>query len=103
MAETGWTKEYPSLVYGSWFWLRHTPDATPELHQLTGGRNWMESFGVVRDTTEFLGPLSPSDAEQLNELRKTLLTLRHHLQNQPDVVALIDHALNPSHSEKETR
>lgn len=36
---------------------------------------------------------SPSDAEQLSELRKVLRTLRHHLQKQPDVVALIDAAL----------
>lgn len=68
--ETGWTKEYPSLAHGSRFWLRHAPDAEPELHQLTGGRGWMESFGIVRDTTEFLGPVTASDAEQLIQLRK---------------------------------
>lgn len=72
-AETGWTPEYPSLAYGSWFWLRHAPDATPELHQLTGGRSWMASFGIVRDTTEFLGPVTVSDAEQLVELRREAL------------------------------
>lgn len=70
--ETGWTKEYPSLAHGSWFWLRHAADAKPELHQLTGGRSWMESFGIVRDTTEFLGPVSPDDLEQLARLRKAL-------------------------------
>lgn len=69
--ETGWTTTYPSLAYGSWFWLRHAPDATPELHQLTGGRSWMESFGIVRATTEFLGPVTVSDAEQLSELRRS--------------------------------
>lgn len=67
-SETGWSKEFPS--HGSWFFLRHAPDAEPELHQLTGGRAWMESFGIVRDTTEFLGPITASDFDQLMRLRK---------------------------------
>ena len=102
-----WTKEYPSLAYGSWFWLRHAPDATPELHQLTGGRGWMESFGIVRDTTEFLGPVTVSDAEQLSELRRAItdaigLVIKGYGSQ---AVALLRAALNPSHSqeEKETR
>lgn len=68
--EIVWSREYPSLAYGTWFWLRHAPDAKPELHQLTGGRTWMESFGIVRDTTEFLGPALAADFEQLIQLRK---------------------------------
>lgn len=71
-SERGWSKEYPSLNYGSWFWLRHAPDAEPELQQLTGGRNWMEAFGSVRDSTEFLGPITVSDLERLAVLREAV-------------------------------
>lgn len=80
--ETGWTKEYPSLQYGSRFFLRHSPDAEPELHQLTGGRKWMESFGIVRNTTEFLGPVTAADFEQLTRLRELCAEAR-------DVLALL--------------
>lgn len=79
-SEAGWSKEYPSLKYGSWFWLRHTLDSEPELHQLTGGRNWMESFGIVRETTEFLGPITPADTEQLVRLREAAQSALEYLQ-----------------------
>lgn len=71
-----WTKEYPSLKYGTWFWLRDGPSGTPELRQITGGRAWMEAFGMVSDATEFLGPVLPSDLEQIHALQSQLEQLR---------------------------
>lgn len=73
---TGWSKEFPSLRYGSWFWLRDGPDAEPRLVQLCGGYNFYEPMGIVGPTTEYLGPISPSDFEQLRRLRKAVEAAR---------------------------
>lgn len=72
---TGWPKGWPNKR--GFYWTRDTPDDTNILlveiqaNRLTicgddRHRNVREAF----EDSEFLGPISPSDAEQLMELRK---------------------------------
>lgn len=77
-SEAGWTKEWPSER--GFYWARETPDdinvLLVEIHAnrltICGGTklNVKEAF----EGSEFLGPLSPSDAEQLSELKKEYRT-----------------------------
>lgn len=85
--ETGWTKSFPSQVGNYWF---HTDDNEPMVIEISGGgipggapvpfrvyEFGMSEDGVSKATfqrthrhAEFLGPISPSDTEQLMELRR---------------------------------
>lgn len=73
--ETGWTKEFPSLKGGNCFWLRNAPyQKEPHLKELNGGYRFYEPLGVVGPETEYLGPVTVSDFEQLAALRKATAT-----------------------------
>lgn len=119
MAETGWTKEFPQE--DGWYWSRRSgPIRALCIHEgaVAYGSVWMQpkvnpTFFVNR---EWLGPLSPADAEQLVELRKALQIaipiVRHYgkLLEHPDnrahyqkIADDLEAALNPKQPEKETQ
>lgn len=82
MAEikTGWTRKFP-MTLGD-YWLRFT-DPPSDVCIVEVNNRGVFQAGVVGDIRnrvaidecEWLGPLSPSDAEQLSELRKALISI----------------------------
>lgn len=73
MDEPGWTTKLPTA--NGVYWYRFDAKSLPDIVQVHGRDVYYTGEGVglsvVNHTGgEFLGPLSPSDAEQLSELRK---------------------------------
>lgn len=75
-SETGWTKDDPK-VDGVYWWRADANDPDPDLHSVVNGRFYevgMSQCTVVENFGgEWLGPVSPSDFEQLLRLRETAL------------------------------
>ena len=76
MAETGWTKRTPALD-GMYWWRADERDYEPEMHEIADGKVYrMESRRSESADNyggEWLGPISPSDTEQLAELQREAL------------------------------
>lgn len=73
--ETGWTKEWPTV--DGVYWYRLDSASVADVVEVCRGDVYYAGDGVgvsVRnhDGGEWLGPISPSDAEQLIELRTLL-------------------------------
>ena len=73
-SDTEWSREDPK-VDGVYWWRADANDPDPDIHSVVAGRFYevgmsqctaVENFGG-----EWLGPISPSDFEQLLRLRKT--------------------------------
>lgn len=73
MAETGWGKPTTDGVY----WWRLSTDDTPDPVTVRGDFAYDTGYPEPTSTSlgEFLGPISPSDAEQLMELQRLAMKL----------------------------
>lgn len=74
--ETGWTREWPA-VRDSFHWMRWIDGRYRDLPVHVNGIQVMSLFdhsyqqrGNIEGQVEFLGPISPSDSEQLIRLRQ---------------------------------
>lgn len=88
MAETGWSKEFAALGDG-WYWSKKTSLPRPRrdvLHvvnsQVAFGSMWLrpDKDPMFFENREWLGPLSPSDFEELIRLRKSASNARGFIQ-----------------------
>lgn len=74
--ETGWTTTTPTLN-GMYWWRAGASDYEPEMHEIVDGKVYRmesrQSESVENYGGEWLGPISPADAEQLGELRSEAL------------------------------
>lgn len=77
--ETGWTTEWPAVNGIYWARWQSTVSVNTFIVEVIGKRFYMTGRSLIcpnHETPapyEWLGPLSPSDAEQLIELRKLLV------------------------------
>ena len=69
-SETEWSKEFPLEREGHW-WMRYNDGSVDTFHLNEYNSARPENF---LDVAEWLGPISPSDFEQLIRLRKAAFT-----------------------------
>lgn len=114
--ETGWMKEFPQV--SGWYWMRGFRQYRTLPTEVNGDKfGMMYGNGVLFDAVdaegaEFLGPLSPSDAEQLVELRRVAGETLQWLEEKRDMRAIVPieaiirnlrMVLNPKQPGKETQ